>query len=148
MPLIWIIFKEEKGLLAETAEGVRELSREMQELLLAFPSGIPGAMMIAKYGPAWAELAGTLGREAEMFLYATKHGVPGGEAYRTIYGYQHGGVVPDPVGKPVPIIAHGGETFLGEGKGLTFVVNLDGEKVGEIVSRQQGKAYAQRKEIG
>ncbi|MDD5512003.1 MAG: phage tail tape measure protein [Dehalococcoidales bacterium] len=29
--------------------------------------------------------------------------------------YQHGGIVPGPIGQPVPIMAHGGEMFLGEG---------------------------------
>ena len=33
-------------------------------------------------------------------------------------GYQHGGIVPGPLGAPVPIIAHGGEAFLGVGNEL------------------------------
>ncbi len=32
-----------------------------------------------------------------------------------ILGFEHGGIVPGPVGKPIPIIAHGGEPFGGIG---------------------------------
>lgn len=34
-------------------------------------------------------------------------------------GFQHGGIVPGPIGAPVPIIAHGGEEFLGAGGGVS-----------------------------
>ncbi|MFW9991894.1 MAG: phage tail tape measure protein [Candidatus Odinarchaeota archaeon] len=35
--------------------------------------------------------------------------------------FQHGGIVPGPIGKPVPIIAHGGEQFLGPNKMMPSV---------------------------
>ena len=35
-------------------------------------------------------------------------GPPGG-----FPSFQHGGIVPGPIGQPVPIMAHGGEQFLG-----------------------------------
>jgi len=34
-----------------------------------------------------------------------------------ITNYQHGGIIPGPIGQPVPIIAHGGEMFLGASRG-------------------------------
>ena len=54
--------------------------------------------------------------EIEKYIKATATGVEleAGE----ILSMQHGGIVPGPLGRPVPIIAHGGEEFLGvNGKG-------------------------------
>ncbi len=36
-------------------------------------------------------------------------------ALKKMFGFQYGGVVPGPIGRPVPVIAHGGERFLGAG---------------------------------
>jgi hypothetical protein len=50
-------------------------------------------------------------------------------------GYQYGGIVPGPVGMPVPIIAHGGEQFLGSGSrgdgGDTIIINNAGSVLTE-----------------
>lgn len=46
---------------------------------------------------------------------------------------QHGGIVPGPIGQPVPIIAHGGEQFAGVGNtlGTTINVNVAGSVIAE-----------------
>jgi hypothetical protein len=39
--------------------------------------------------------------------------------------FLYGGIVPGPFGKPVPVIAHGGEVFAGAGQGLgNTIVNV------------------------
>lgn len=38
--------------------------------------------------------------------------------------YQHGGIVPGPIGQPVPIIAHGGEQFAGVGNSIGGEINI------------------------
>ena len=52
--------------------------------------------------------------------------IPGGELPMLpvkLPGMQFGGIVPGPIGSPVPIIAHGGEQFAGVGKrfGDTYI---------------------------
>lgn len=55
--------------------------------------------------------------------------------------YQYGGIVPGPIGRPVPVIAHGGEMYLGSGGSRSPIQNvihvyLDGREVrGRIVDR-------------
>lgn len=66
-------------------------------------------------GLSWlAGIAGGLGRA----LGGAIGGIFGGRAY------QYGGIVPGPVGRPVPVLAHGGERFLGvrEGGGAGQVI--------------------------
>ncbi len=49
-------------------------------------------------------------------------------------GFQHGGIVPGPLGQPIPIIAHGGEQFLGAGKAAGEIivnVNVEGSVIAE-----------------
>lgn len=41
------------------------------------------------------------------------------------FWFQHGGVVPGPVGQPVPIIAHAGETVVPAGHGLKGTINFN-----------------------
>ena len=50
--------------------------------------------------------------EINKYIKATGMELETGE----ILSMQHGGIVPGPLGKPVPIIAHGGEEFLGAGE--------------------------------
>ncbi len=58
--------------------------------------------------------------------------------------YQYGGTVPGPIGEPVPIMAHGGERYLGAmgGAGGTgpIIINLDGREIArytiDILSRE------------
>lgn len=48
--------------------------------------------------------------------------------------FQYGGVVPGPLGQPTPIIAHGGEMFLGENRamgGVTVNVTVQGSVIAE-----------------
>lgn len=39
-------------------------------------------------------------------------------------GYEYGGIVPGPIGQPVPVIAHGGEQFLGVGNTTGSTINI------------------------
>lgn len=58
---------------------------------------------------------------------------PPGKRY-IIPEMQHGGIVPGPIGKPMPIIAHGGERFLGAGRNggsPTIYVTVQGSVVSE-----------------
>ena len=56
--------------------------------------------------------------------------------------YQYGGVVPGPIGEPMPMIGHGGERFLGAGGGGLgpIIINLDGREIArytiDILSRE------------
>ncbi len=49
--------------------------------------------------------------------------------------FQYGGVVPGAIGQPVPIIAHGGEQYLGAGGGGANVTNI--YVAGTVVSENQ-----------
>jgi len=52
----------------------------------------------------------------------------------TVPSYQFGGIVPGPIGQPIPIIAHGGEQFLGDGMvggGVTVNVTVEGSVIAE-----------------
>ncbi len=49
--------------------------------------------------------------------------------------YQTGGTVPEPLGSPVPIIAHGGEKFLGAGGGGSSTLNITVQ--GSVVTERQ-----------
>ena len=68
-----------------------------------------------------------------------------------IIGRQHGGIVPGPVGQPMPIIAHGGERitprgsniqapFAGGGGGVT--INMNGQIVMDTPERVKELAEA------
>jgi TP901 family phage tail tape measure protein len=77
--------------------------------------------MHALLGPAgWAKLAASVGIAAGAAYGFNKLMGSSGESEAIdvsteLPSYQHGGVVPGPIGKPVPVIAHGGEEFLGVG---------------------------------
>lgn len=66
------------------------------------------------------------------------------EGFRHGAGFQHGGIVPGPVGEPVPIIAHGGERVVprtgvdvnrGGGGGTTININFNGTVMMDDESR-------------
>ena len=65
-------------------------------------------------------------------------GLPGrGETFGPnipkLESYEHGGIVPGPRGAPTPVIAHGGEAFLGAGAGMiTVQLVLDRRVIGEV----------------
>jgi len=75
------------------------------------------AIMHGLAGPAgWVKLAVGIGIAAAAIagISALMRGVTGFETSETeVPGMQYGGKVPGPKGRPVPIIAHGGEEFLG-----------------------------------
>jgi len=50
----------------------------------------------------------------------------GFESAKGYLGFQHGGVVPGPIGAPVPAIVHGGETVIPHGKQGGITVNITG----------------------
>ncbi len=60
-------------------------------------------------------------------------------------GYQFGGTVPGPVGKPQLAVVHGGETYTPPGKAdyVNVQVNVDGERLFEILAERIGKKTQQ-----
>ena len=71
--------------------------------------------------------------------------------FAAIQGFGEGGVVPGPMGQPVPAIVHGGETVLSPDdkvipleNNINLTVLLDGEVVGRILNRYSGEAYLTR----
>jgi len=60
--------------------------------------------------------------------------------------YQHGGIVPGPIGQPVPIIAHGGEQFLGNAHmpvGNVVNVNLGLLPGDDVTMRRLSRLFKQ-----
>jgi hypothetical protein len=85
------------------------------------------AIMHGLAGPAgWAKLAIGIGIAAAAIVGMGK--LMGSVTYETpeaeVPGMQYGGIVPGPIGAPIPILAHGGEEYLG-------VQNI-GRPMGEI----------------
>ena len=66
---------------------------------------------------------------------------------------QYGGIVPGPIGEPVPIIAHGGEAFLGsQGGAQEIIVNVygdtyDADDLVEKIGRGLGEAIENRRRM-
>ncbi len=58
-------------------------------------------------------------------------------------GMQFGGIVPGPIGQPVPIMAHGGEQFAGVGKSLgnTYQINIISEAF--MGNESEARSFAQ-----
>ncbi len=52
-------------------------------------------------------------------------------------GYQFGGIVPGPIGRPIPIIAHGGEQFAGVGGKMGNTYNFYNNFEGSLVSERE-----------
>jgi hypothetical protein len=76
------------------------------------------AIMHGLAGPAgWAKLAIGIGIAAAAIIGINKLMSSATAEYETpetgVLGMQYGGIVPGAIGRPVPIIAHGGEEFLG-----------------------------------
>ncbi len=98
------------------------------------------ALMLALSGPAgWAILA-VAGAIALTGLALSMKGniidLMGTEASREWPpSFAGGGVIPGPVGQPVPIIAHGGERFLGSGGGGGTNINVYVQ--GDVISDNQ-----------
>ena len=46
------------------------------------------------------------------------------ELLAEVESYQYGGIVPGPIGQPVPIMAHGGEQYAGVGNSMGTVINI------------------------
>ena len=98
--------------------------------ITAFASAIWGTVaavvgLLAVSGPAgWAALAAGVAIAGGAIYGLTKLA---SRALSTTPGMQYGGIVPGPVGQPTPIIAHGGERFLGAGnRGMgTTEINLN-----------------------
>jgi len=82
----------------------------------------------ASMGPVgWAIIGGmaAAGAGGVYALYSLGKSVMGGiESTPAVPSYQLGGIVPGPTGQPVPIIAHGGEKYLGSGSPGGNIYNL------------------------
>jgi TP901 family phage tail tape measure protein len=101
-------------------------------------------------GRTWREMVerlndrhAVLGTNAMVSLFAGRTG--GAALLQSIrnfgmLNFKHGGTVPGPIGAPVPVIAHGGERFLGarrqggSGGHITFnIYALDGDSVRRVI---------------
>jgi len=90
------------------------------EALMRHPGVAPGGAI------------GLMGQLGAIFSYQEAMGVSISEAKRAIlamgedwtkyagYEFQHGGIVPGPIGSPVPIIAHAGETVIPVGRQMAY----------------------------
>ena len=64
--------------------------------------------------------------------------------------FEKGGIVPGPIGSPVPILAHGGERVIPTGGGdgvpiqLESHIYLDGRQIARVVSEHLGHASRRR----
>jgi len=97
---------------------------------------------LAAMGPlGWAIMAGGVAAAGGAIYGLTKM------MKSAVPSFQHGGVVPGPIGQPVPIIAHGGERYLGasgSGGGAT-VVNLNvGYMLGDREDAERMLDFVQR----
>ena len=110
---------------ASMGDVIQELDNKLKELLRKLPGGdalvdkgIPSIV-----GDAIADAAASVGIKPRQPLSEAARQYSFGD-------FQHGGIVPGPVGKPVPVTAHGGEMFLGTG-GLTLNLWLDRNIIGK-----------------
>lgn len=69
----------------------------------------------------------------------------GGMISNIMPNFQHGGIVPGPIGAPVPVMAHGGERFLGAGNRQEQVLHLslyiDGQQITDVVERRMDRRF-------
>jgi hypothetical protein len=135
------------GIVALKAALMAQLIPALVKATLAFIA------MLATMGPwGWAALAGGVIAAGAAIAGLAKLGLLGGGGGAAEYGkgmvrwndewitqeeanrrraereanlnFQRGGIVPGPIGRPVPIIAHGGEVFAGAGGGFGPTVNV------------------------
>lgn len=103
--------------------------------------------MHAFMGPkGWAILAASAGIAAGAIAGAKvlePDDLPEMPEYEDLEDMQHGGIVPGPRGKPVPIIAHGGEEFLGVDRGapMGMTVNLGLLPGDDVTLRKVAKLF-------
>jgi len=113
---------------------------------------IPILLTAIKTVTRWVKEAVDAWTEFFLLLINTKNAIKGvyraasakiggiGRTVRGWLGFQHGGVVPGPIGKPVPAIVHGGETIIPppnqttnqqQAVGNTFNFNFTGAFIGD-----------------
>ena len=70
------------------------------------------------------------------------------EAYHDagVPGFKDGGIVPGPIGMPVPVIAHGGEQFAGVGKSLGTTIEQN-FNIAQLVVREEADIRRVAKEL-
>lgn len=87
-------------------------------------------------GPAgWVKLAAGIAIAAGAAFAISKIMATPQLETPTVPSMQYGGIVPGPIGQPVPIIAHGGEQFLGVGADGSRTVNINvGTLIGDEIS--------------
>jgi len=94
--------------------------------------------MLATMGPwGWAALLGGIAAAGLAIAGLGALGLLGSETKEFVLpSAQFGGIVPGPIGQPIPIMAHGGEPFGGVGGKLgNTIINVNVE--GSVVSEQQ-----------
>jgi len=116
-----------KQMVMQAREDVIKMRMEQFGLSRAATETILAAQLIERARAWGAEI------EGQEYLQAGHYVEPG-------YEFQHGGIVPGPIGQPVPIIAHGGEMFLGAPRGGSrapiqniIQIYIDGREVSESV---------------
>jgi len=105
------------------------------------------AIMHGLMGPVgWAKLAAGIAIAGGAIAGMAKlMDMPTGEVPKVpMPGMQYGGIVPGPIGKPVPIIAHGGEQFAGMGRSLGNIYNVTFNYDISLASESETRDAAQR----
>jgi hypothetical protein len=97
------------------------------------------AAQLSSSGGTWAQGASTWGYSA----YESPGGYFGGAP-----SYDGGGVIPGPVGRPYPIVAHGGEEIIraaDRGRGATVNITVNGsQEDSAVLARRIGREVADR----
>jgi len=89
--------------------------------------GISGAGGVTAPAPREATPMHWMPAESEAILPPGHHWEYAGNSKRAVpnASFQFGGIVPGPIGQPVPIMAHGGEQFAGVGNTLGNTININ-----------------------
>jgi len=113
-----------------------EIVKAMKEL----SAGVPGILAESYKGfiPSWLQMQSIQAKLALLEMFpGMKEMFP--ESFR---GFQYGGVVPGPVGRPQLAMVHGGETIFPPNawRGITIEIPvvLDGREITRVVSRNLG----------
>lgn len=104
-----------KELVKKTVEQLKELGKAFIEGLLNGPNAVWKTVtdFKDKVVGAFNAVIDAVGRAIEAVKKGFKAGVGAGTGGQVTF--QHGGIVPGPIGAPMPIIAHGGERITPQG---------------------------------